>query len=208
MWVSLLTTYWSSVVQPPPLTCTGCTAPLYQIKKAILFVCLSWLFLPVIVCVLSLSFPHGMHLVVSTHPYFFWVACHPSRTFPPKEPEQEPHNRFFPSPHCQTMPFNPWPTTSYIGWVQTGGAWVSCVLHLLRVLLIHLLWSGDWSVHSAMHIWRLMAWVVFQSATLYALLLLGIGPCWIMGLPSPNLFHVHFVDLLAFSCRTTLLFLL
>ena len=49
---------------------------------------------------LSLSTPHGMHLVVPAHPYFFWVACHPSRTFPPKELEQELQNRFFPSPHC------------------------------------------------------------------------------------------------------------
>ena len=46
-------------------------------------------FLPVTVCVLSLSLSihHGIHLVVPTHPYFFWVACHPSRTFPPKEPK-------------------------------------------------------------------------------------------------------------------------
>ena len=52
-----------------------------------LFACLLWLFLPITVCVCSLSIPHGMHLVVPAHPYFFWVACHPSRTFPPKEPE-------------------------------------------------------------------------------------------------------------------------
>ena len=38
----------------------------------------------------SLSIPYSMHLVVPTHPYFFWVACHPSRTFPPKEPEKTP----------------------------------------------------------------------------------------------------------------------
>ena len=47
------------------------------------------------VCALSLSIPHGMYLVVPTHPCFFWVTCHLSRTFPPKEPEQEPQNRFF-----------------------------------------------------------------------------------------------------------------
>ena len=87
VWVSLSTTYWSSVVQPPLFTYVGCAAPLCQTKKAILFVCLLWFFLPVTVCVLSLSTPHGMHLVVPAHPYFFWVACHPSRTFPPKEPE-------------------------------------------------------------------------------------------------------------------------
>ena len=36
------------------------------------------------VSALSLSIPHGMHLVVPTHPYFFWAICHPSRTFPQK----------------------------------------------------------------------------------------------------------------------------
>ena len=45
---------------------------------------------------LSLPIPHGMHLVVPTHPYFFLAVCHPSRTFPPKKPEQEPQNRFSP----------------------------------------------------------------------------------------------------------------
>ena len=129
MWVSLSTTYWSLVVQPPPFTCAGYAPPLCQTKKAILFVYLSWLFYPLqCVCSLSLSIPHGMHLVVPTHPCFFWVACHPNKTFPPKEPEQEPQNRFFPSLHCQTMPpltSDPWPTTSYIGWWCQGLAHAS-----------------------------------------------------------------------------------
>ena len=116
MWVSLPTIYWSAVVQPPPLTCANYAAPLYQTKKAIFFCLLAVAFLPVTVCVLSLSLslsiPHGMHLVVPTHPYFFWVTCHPSRTFPPKEPEQEPQDRFFSSPHCQIMPSYLWPMTS------------------------------------------------------------------------------------------------
>ena len=40
-----------------------------------------------VVWVLSLSIPHGIHIMVPTHPYFFWVVCHLSRTLPPKEPE-------------------------------------------------------------------------------------------------------------------------
>ena len=48
-----------------------------------LFACLLWLFLPITVCVCSLSIPHGMHLVVPAHPYFFWVACYPCRTVIP-----------------------------------------------------------------------------------------------------------------------------
>ena len=37
-----------------------------------------------------------------------------------------------------------------------------------------------------MHFWLLLAWVVFQSAILYNVLLSGVGPCWIMGLSSPR----------------------
>ena len=33
---------------------------------------------------------YRMHLVILTHVYLFWVKCHPSRTFPPKELEREP----------------------------------------------------------------------------------------------------------------------
>ena len=162
-------------------------------------------FLPVTVCVLSLSIPHGMHLVIPTHPYFFWVACHPRRTFPPKEPKQEPHNRFFSSPHHQTMPSDPLSTTSYISWVQAGGAWVLRVLHLL---LMHLPCSGDCSVCSVLQIWLLMAWVVLRSAILNDLLLLGIESRWIMGLSSLGLFCVYLVTLFSCFYCTTLLFLL
>ena len=63
---------------------------------------------------------------------------------------------------------------------------------------MHLPWSGDWSVRSTVHFWLFMAWVVFQSAILYDLLLLGVGPCRIMGLPSPGLLCIHSMTLLAF----------
>ena len=90
-------------------------------------------FLPATMCMLSLSLPipHGMHLVVPTHPYFFWVVCYPSRTFFPKEPEQESQNRFSPlfiaGPYFLTS--NLGPTTPCIGWVQAGDVWALCVLY-------------------------------------------------------------------------------
>ena len=58
----------------------------------------------------SLPIPYGMHLVVLTQLYFFWVVCHPNRTLSLKELEHEPQNRSFPSPYRQTMPltFDPW----------------------------------------------------------------------------------------------------
>ena len=56
------------------------------------------------VSALYLFIPHGMHLVVPTHSYFFWVVCHPSRTFPPKEPKQESQNRFSPLSTARPYP--------------------------------------------------------------------------------------------------------
>ena len=58
-------------------------------------------------CVLSHSIPHGMHIVVPTHPCFFWVACHLSRTFPPKELSKNPIIGFFPLPTTIPCPLLP-----------------------------------------------------------------------------------------------------
>ena len=60
----------------------------------------------------SLPIPYGMHLVVPTQFWLFWVICHPNRTLLLKEPKQEPQNRSFPSPHHQTKSFYLWPMTS------------------------------------------------------------------------------------------------
>ena len=53
---------------------------------------------------LSLFIPHGMNLVVPTHPYFFWAVCYPSKTFPLKEPEYKPQNRFSPLTTARLCP--------------------------------------------------------------------------------------------------------
>ena len=59
-------------------------------------------------CALSLFIPHGMHLVFLTHPYFFWVVCHPNRTFPPKELSKNPRiGFFFPLPTTIPCPLLP-----------------------------------------------------------------------------------------------------
>ena len=42
---------------------------------------------------------HNMHLVIPAHLCFFWVVCHPCKTFPPKELGLEFQNRLPPSPH-------------------------------------------------------------------------------------------------------------
>ena len=129
--MSLQTTTGLSVAQPAPLACAGCAIPHHQTKRTILFVCLPWhCYLLQCGCSLFFSILHGMHLVVPTYPYFFWAICHPSRTFPPKEPKQEPQNMFSPLPTVRSYPLtsDPWPTTSYIGWVQVGEVWALRVL--------------------------------------------------------------------------------
>ena len=80
---------------------------------------------------LSPFVPYDMHLVVPTHPYFFWVVCHPNRIFPPKELEQEPQNRFshLPTAKPYSLTSDPWPIISCIGWVQAGEVWALRVLN-------------------------------------------------------------------------------
>ena len=104
VWVSLPITTGLSVAQPPPFTCAGCATPHHQTKKTILFVCLSWH---------SYLLQYGRSL----SPYPSWHALSdsnsslllldvmssqqdisPKRAWvgTPKEPEQEPQNRFSP----------------------------------------------------------------------------------------------------------------
>ena len=78
------------------------------------------------VCLLTVAFspviPHGMHLVVPTHPSFFRVICHPNRTLPPKEYERKPQNRLSLLPSAKPYPLLPLTHYSCIGWVQVGSA--------------------------------------------------------------------------------------
>lgn len=54
---------------------------------------------------LSLSVSHGMHPVVLTHPYLFWVACHPSRIVPTERAwARNTRMGFHSSPYRQTVP--------------------------------------------------------------------------------------------------------
>ena len=82
-----------------------------------LFSCCGFFYPLQYVC--SLSIPHDMHPVVPTYPCFFWVVCHYSRTFPPKEPEQESQNKFlFLSPPPD---YALWPMTHhFLYWLDIG----------------------------------------------------------------------------------------
>ena len=114
IWVSFPTTYWFvSYLATTTYSLWLCHSPLPDKKNY--FICLFIVaFLSTTVWVFSLAIPHGMHLVFPIHHSLFWVVCHPSKTFPLKEFEQELQNRLSLSPHHQTMPSltsDPWLTT-------------------------------------------------------------------------------------------------
>ena len=98
------TTYWSSVVQPLPLTCASYATLLYQTKKTILFVYLLWLFYPLqCVCSLSLSLmacTWWFQLILIS---FGWHVI-PTGHFPQKSLSKNPRIGFFPIPTAKTCP--------------------------------------------------------------------------------------------------------
>ena len=204
----LTTFFWSgcpcrpltglSIAQPPPLTCAG-----RDTRQRMLF-CLFTCRATVWVHSLSLPIPHGMHLVVPAHPCFLWVVCHPSRTYPLKEPEQEPQNRFSPLPTAWPclLTSDPWPH-HLLYWLDTGW-WclgLACAsfpyISEICLLLMRLSWPGGLFAHPAAHPWLLMAWAIFW----------GWAFTWPWAFPH----SAHSLSLfcsLCVSCRTTLLFLL
>ena len=143
-----------------------------------------------------------MHLVIPTHPYFFWVVSHPSRTLPPKESEQEPQNRLSLLSTARPYPLLPLthdPPLLY--WLGTGWwclgfarAPLMCTSKVCS-LLMRLSWSEGSSVHSATHPWLLMAWTIFWFPILYGLLPLGAGLCLIVGFSFFSLLFCSFRSL-------------
>ena len=107
-----------------------CHPPYHQTKKDILFACPPWHpFLLWSGFFLS-PYPSWPASSDSNSACLFWVVSHPSRTPPQKSLSWNLKNRFFPSPHHQTMPFESLTldlTMPCIGWVQAGGAWALCV---------------------------------------------------------------------------------
>ena len=205
----LPTTYWSLIVQPPPLTCAGCAAPLCQTKKTILFVYLLWFFLPVTVCVLSLSLSLSLSLMAGTYWFqliltsFGWHVI-PTGHFPQKSLSKNPKIGFslFPPPDH---------TVSYL-WIITH--------HFLYWCLGLACASPSSPVaHAFAVIWRLV--YTFYRALLasygvgcfsiyHSLWLASFGG-WALSdhghsFPRLTLYSLH--DLVSISCHTTLLFLL
>ena len=159
-----------------------------------------------------------MHLVIPTHLSLFWVVCHPSRIFPPKEFEREPQNRLSllltPRPHSLLplvygLPLLYWLGTSW--WCLRFMRAPLPYLSMAYLLLMHLPWLKGLSVHSATRSWLLVAWMGFWAFVLYVLLPSWAGPCLIVSFSFFNPFFASFAGLLAFlPCYfvipTTLLF--
>ena len=77
-------------------------------------------------------YSQGMHSTVPPQTCLFWVVC--QQDVPPKRAWAGAAKQIF-SPLLTTKPYPPYllplahgPTTSYIGWVQAGGAWALRVL--------------------------------------------------------------------------------
>ena len=142
----------------------------------------------------SLPIPHGMHLVVPTYHYFFWAVYHPSRTFPPKEPEWEPQNRLSSLPTAR--PYSllpptydpPFPVLVGYRLVMSGPCACSTSVYVQNWSTAYAFaWSRDSFAHPAAHPWLLMLWAIFWFPILYGLLLLGAGLRLIVGFSSFSL---------------------
>ena len=78
----------------------------------------------------SFTNSYSMHLVISTHFSFFWLVCHPSRTFPQKGLNGNPGFPFLPI----TRPYLLLPLTHGsppLYWLGVSGWCLSLVLVLL-----------------------------------------------------------------------------
>ena len=112
---------------------------------------------------------------------FGWHVI-PAGHFPQKSLNKNPIIGFFPLPTTRPCPLThdpPLPILAGYRLVVLGSRvcftffiCYSCICCDLEIGL----------VRYVVHFWLLMTWVVFQSTILYDLLLLGIGPYWIMGL--------------------------
>ena len=104
VWMSLPTTYWSSVVQLPPLTFAGCVTPLCQTKKLFCLFAYCGFFYP-LQCVYSLSLSlmactWWFQLILTS---FGWHVI-PAGHFPQNSLSKIPRIGFFPLPTARPCP--------------------------------------------------------------------------------------------------------
>ena len=163
---------------------------------------LTVVFLSTTMWVFPLPIPYGMHLVVPTHPYFFWVVCHPSRTFSLKELEQEPQNRLSSLPTTRPYPFlllthdPPLPVLAGYRLVMFGPCACTTSVYVQNLS----------TAYAFAMVWRLVCTSCHSSLTsydvsffwfpiLYGLLPLGARLCLIVGFSSFSLLFYSFCSL-------------
>ena len=138
--------------------CSVCVSPSHcQTRKSILFASLPWHpFLPRSGLFLSL-YPSWHTPNGSNSACLFWVVRHPNRTPPRKSLSWNHKNRFFPSPHHQTMPCNPpiSPCSVLAGYRLVVPGPCAC-LHSICV-------QNLLAAHSSAVIWRLVVRVFFPA---------------------------------------------
>ena len=116
-----------SATQLSPLPYVGRATFHSHSKEFFFFSCSSWHSHPYKGLAFSLSNSYGMQLVISAHLSLFWVASHPSKTFPPKGLKREPQNRFppfLPQPPLTARPYPLLPLTHgppLLYWLGTCG---------------------------------------------------------------------------------------
>ena len=162
-------------------------------------------FLSATVWVFSFYSPSRYVLSGSNSFFLLLVVCLPSRTFPPKEFEQEPQNKLPFLPTARPYPLLPLthgPPLLY--WLGTNWWYLSLMCAPLPcmpkacLLLMRFPWPGGLSVRSTAHFWPLMAWTSFWAFILYGLLPSRAGPCLIVGFSLFSPLFAPFVYLLAF----------
>ena len=125
--------------------------------------------------------------MVLTYLSLFWVVCHPSKTFPPKEFERELQNRLSLLPIARPYPF------LSLTHDPPSGAWALCVLHFcvcLKLVCYSCVCHGlEVRLRILPLILDLLWCELFWSSILYGLLPPRAGPFLIVGfLPFSPLF--------------------
>ena len=152
-----------------------------------------------------------MHLVIPTHFSLFWVVCHPSKTFSPKEFERKPQDRLFPSPHRQTIPSltsDPWPTNLVLAGyklVVPKPCACSTPMYVHGLFVVHafaMTWRLAYTFYCSFLISLWHEWV-FELSFFMSYFLLELGLAWLWAFPSP--FHTLFaMELTLLPCHSVI----
>ena len=133
------------------------------------------------------------------------AVCHSNRTFPLKEFEQEPQNRFSSLPTARPYPLtsDPWHTSSCIGWVQASDVWVLRVLHFCvcpKLAYYSCVRHGQVAcLHILPSILDFLWYELFTDLSLWLAPVMGLGFVWLWVFFSSTHYFAHFCNLAFFA---------